>query len=412
MIYKPTLALTKIAEISAGNKINVVQGGQGASKTISILMMLINQSYLEGGLESSILGNELTKLKLTVVRDFKKIMISWNRFEPSRFTRDSHYEFENGSYIEFLGLDRIDIGKGLRRDYLYFNEANRGIKFETYRQAASRCRRKVFIDFNPDAEFWVHDEVLPRKDSGNVILTYKDNEYLPYSEREEVEGYKDRGFFNPNLPIDDLFQESNIKNHFWANKWRVYGLGLTGKIEGLVFPDYEIVDKIPKEAKKVAYGLDFGFTNDPTALVKVVLHEGKLKAKQLLYKKRLTNQDICKEFERLGLSKNDKIIADSAEPKSIAEIRKEGWNIKGCVKGRDSIKWGIQKINEYGIQIERTSSDFLEEARNYKYGETTDGKPTNKPIDNFNHCWDALRYAIESIVRRQNSNWNVTTRVI
>lgn len=391
MIYQPTTSLTKIANLAKEKRICCIQGGQGASKTVSILMILINQCLIEANTEVSILGHELTKLKATAVKDFKKIMASWNIFDSNKFTRDSYYTFDNGSYIEFIGLDRTDIGKGLRRDYLYFNEANRGILFETYRQASSRCREKVFLDYNPDSEFWVHREVLTRDDAGLLILTFNDNEYLPEAEKEEILRYK------------KLADEGST---YWANKWRVYGLGEVGVIEGLVFPDYKIIDEL-SDTNSIAYGLDFGFTNDPTVLVQLNKVHGTLQGQELIYEKGLTNQDISSRLHSIGFSPNDLIIADSAEPKSIEELRRLGWNIRACRKGADSVNWGIQKINEYGIQITRDSHNWLDEAKNYKYEEKKESL-INKPIDRYNHAWDAARYAVEQFKGGVNLQWNET----
>lgn len=378
MIYQPTQAYRKISAASRTAKNIVVQGGQGASKTVSITMLLANQCYNTKPVEISILGHELTKLKQTVVKDFQKILKSWNRWDEARWTRGAYYQFPNDSFIEFIGLDRTDIGKGLRRDFLYFNEGNRGIAFETYHQAASRTRYKNFIDFNPDYDFWAHTEVMTRDDSTSLILTYQDNEYLPEAELKEILGYKTKGFNS----------DGTIKNHYWANKWRVYGLGQVGKIEGLVFPDCKIIDEdfIPE-----VYGLDFGFSHDPTALVGLKQSGGELLGKQLIYDKALTNLDISNRMEALGISKNIPIIADSAEPKSIKELEDRGWYVIGAKKGPDSIDYGIQLINQYGMSITRKSLDWIKESNNYRYV-MKGSETTNKPIDKFNHCWDAARY--------------------
>lgn len=380
MIYKPTEAYNKILAVAGRPDIKTIacEGGQGASKTVSIVMLAINECLHYPNYEASILGHELTKLKSTVVNDFIKIMKSWRRFNMDQWIRGSYYKFKNGSYMQFLGLDKHDIGKGFRRDLLYFNEANRGITFETYHQAASRARHKVFLDWNPDFNFWGHREVVTEDDAELVRLTYADNEYLPAGEKKVIEGYYYKGYN----------ADGTVKNEYWANKWRVYGLGLVGKVEGLVFPNCQTFDY---DFTPEVYGLDFGY-NDPTALIGLGMIRGRLLGKQILYRRGMSNKNISDAMEALGLNKWDEIVADSADPKSIAELQSYGWNIIPAVKGPDSIAFGIQRLNELDINIHYGSHDWVDESNSYKY-HMKDGQKTNKPIDNHNHCWDSARYA-------------------
>lgn len=378
MVFQLSQAFYKIYKASKSKKTIIVQGSQGASKTISILMLMIGFAEENDEAELSVFGHELTKLKKTVFRDFRKIMKSWDKWDRNNWkSQESIYTFSNGSYIEFIGLDRTDIGKGFRRDAVYFNEANRGIEYEAFRQVQSRTRHKVFLDFNPDAEFWAHSEVQKEHDATTLIVTYKDNEYLPKGERDSIE-------------------QMRIKaktSKYWENKYRVYGLGLVGKIEGLVFPDWEKCYQIPFGS--YVYGLDFGFSNDPTALVKITKAD-KLYGEELIYDKSMSNKALSDRLFDLGVFQNDIIVADSADPKSISELNGYGWNVIPSKKGSDSVNYGIQKINQYGIEILATSSNWIKEANNYKYV-SKGSEVINKPLDKWNHCWDAARYACEMI---------------
>jgi phage terminase large subunit len=228
----------------------------------------------------------------------------------------------------------------------------------------------VIIDFNPSEEFhWIYDQVLTRKDVEFYQTTYKDNPFLGAEIKAEIERLKE---------IDE-------------NYWRVYGLGERGQSRSLVYT-FSTCKQIPKEAKLVAYGLDFGFSNDPTALVRTYILDDAMYVDELIYRTGMTNQDIAKEMQNLGLEKQNEIFADSAEPKSIEEIYRMGWNVKPVVKG--AINLGIDIIRRYNLYATEGSYNLIKELRNYKYIEDKNGQMTNKPVDNFNHALDALRYSV------------------
>ena len=196
------------------------------------------------GKEITIIQPELAKAKKTVVRDFEKVMRSLGFWERYRWNKsDSIYTFSNGSYIEFIGLDNASIGKGFRRDVVYFNEVNKGgITLDSYMQFASRAAQ-VIADYNPDRRFWMHDEVITDPDTDFIILTYADNEYLPTKEKKEILKYKEKGFYDTDR--EDLFSPSNIKSKYWSNKWKVYGLGVEGAIDGVVFDNWMELERVP-----------------------------------------------------------------------------------------------------------------------------------------------------------------------
>lgn len=387
---KATTALKKIARLR--KRIRVIQGGQGSGKTYSILIILINHALTNPNKEIFIASAELTKMRITVIKDFVKIMRSFNLFEKDRFPGGTLYRFENGSFIKFIGLDKEDLGKGLRSDVIFLNEANK-TKFEAYRELTSRANN-VYLDFNPNAEFWAHEEVITRHDAEFIILTYKDNEYLSQSEVAEIELYKTKGFINPDLPDYDF--EENIKNKYWANKWRVYGMGIVGLIDGVIFQNYSIVEHLDENAKYIGTGLDFGYTNDPTAIVDCYKLNNTLIFNEVKYQTGLTNYDIAQILKEGDIKRY--VVADSAEPKSIEEIRRFGVNIKGATKGKDSIQFGIDLLQRDNFYVTKKSKNILYELPRYIYQEDLNGNFTNKPIDYNNHAIDAMRYlAMEHI---------------
>ena len=375
-MIQTTTALRKIA--SSTKKITIVQGGQGASKTFSILMLLINHASSKEDREILILSSELTKMRLTVIKDFVKIMQLFGIFDESKFIAGTLYRFPNGSFIKFIGLDKSDVGKGLRSDVAYFNEVNK-IDSETYRQVASRTK-KVYADFNPDAEFFIHTEVLGRKDCDFMKLTFQDNEHLDNSERDEILRYKELGY-----------NESNeIINKYWANKWRVYGLGEVGAIDGAVFENWDTVE-MPQEARLLYYGCDFGYATSKFAVIGVYNYNGKKYLKQFAYKTNLTNQEGAREFKRNGYTKGV-VYCDSAEPKSIRELQVEGIQAVKCDSKQDIKVFAIQSLNQSEFYVDKNSKDLINELRYYVYDEKT-GKPKKT---NEDHLMDAMLYAIGS----------------
>lgn len=373
-MLQQTTALRKISALS--KKIWVVRGGQGSGKTISILILLINHAARNPNKEILVISEELTKMRLTVIKDFKKVMQAAGIFEEHRFLAGTLYRFPNGSFIKFIGLDKEDVGKGLRSDIAYFNEVNR-IEVESYRQVASRTKR-VIMDYNPDREFWVDTEIRQREDCDFIQLTFEDNEMLPKEEREEILNYKKQGYN----------EDGSIKNSYWANIWRVYGLGEIGALEGVVFTNWTEIDKVPADARLVGYGLDFGYSNDPTALIAAYQYNGQRIYDQVIYQKGLLNSDIADLMKANGIVRRDVVYADSAEPKSIDELNRYGFNIKPVQKGADSIRFGIGIMQQNDFQVTSRSTDLIKELNSYCWSD----KKNNTPIDAFNHGIDAARY--------------------
>ena len=378
---KTTTALRKIAGLK--KKIKVIQGGQGASKTYSILMLLINHASSQENREIFIASDELTKMRLTVIKDFKNIMKGFEVFNPNLFLGGTLYNFPNGSFIKFIGLDKEDMGKGLRCDVMFVNEGNK-IKFETYRELTSRAKQ-VIIDYNPNTKFWVHEEIIPRPDADFIILTYKDNEYLSEEEVFEIERYYEKGYN----------KEGEVVNEYWANKHRVYALGQEGFVDGVIFQNWKTGDF--DETIPIMYGMDFGF-KDPFTLLKVgfdkktmtiYLHEE-------IYKSKLSPDDIIALLNVKIPNKDSLIIADSADPTQIRGIKNNGFNIIGL--GKEKIVIGIRHLQNWQFKVTPTSLNLIRELSNYVWLDKTG----EVPIDSENHLLDPLRYT-EKFYRYKNS---------
>ena len=385
-----TTSLLKIAELK--KRIRVIRGGQGAGKTISILILLINHASSQSNKEILILSAELTKMRLTVIKDFVKLMRLIGIYDENRFLAGTLYRFPNGSFIKFIGLDKSDVGKGLRSDVAYFNEVNK-IDFESYRQVASRAGQ-VYADYNPDSEFYIDTDVIKRDDCDFLQLTFKDNELLSENERNEILMYQTNGY-NEN---------GTIKNEYWANLWNVYGLGNIGNLQGVVFNNWAKCDEIPKDAEFIAYGIDWGFTSDPTTLTAVYRYDSNLYLDELIYETGLTNSDIIKKLTELGVQRNQMIVADSAEPKSIEDLRRAGFRIEGAKKGPDSIRNSIDTLQQQKIFITAKSTNFIKEAYNYRWATDSTGKNINVPEDKNNHCFigETLITTINGLIRIDN----------
>ena len=364
-----TTAARKINSLK--KRIKIIQGGTSASKTFSTLFILINKAMFYDNLEISVVAESIPHLRRGAVRDFLKIMKWGNRYTETSFNKSYlKYEFQNGSFIEFFSADDASKLRGARRDILYINECN-NVSFESYNELSIRTKKEIYLDFNPSNEFWVHNELKDEDDADFIILTYKDNEAL------------DEG-------IVQQIEKNRLKaktSTYWENWWRVYGLGEIGQLQGAVFTNYKLIDKIPEDARLIGLGMDFGYTNDPTSIIEVYKHNETRILNELTYQTGLLNSDIAKI-----LPSNVPCYADSAEPKSIADIQRYGITIKGVTKGRDSINYGIDVMQRENYLVTSNSTNLIKELRSYCWDTDKTGKRLNKPIDNFNHAIDAVRY--------------------
>ena len=370
-MFKVTTALKKILQLKG--TVRGIQGGTSAGKTFNVLPILMDYCIKNTMTECSVVAESVPHLRRGAMRDFKKIMKVTGRWIESNWAASTNtYTFSNGSYIEFFSADDDSKLRGARRDVLYMNEAN-NMTFHAYTELVSRTKQFTYLDWNPTNEFWFHQDVQGGKGVDFLVINYLDNEAIPESALDFILSAKDRSKTSP----------------FWANWYKVYGLGQLGSLEGAVFSNWKQIETIPNDAYLVGSGMDFGYTNDPTTLVTCYLWEGKLIVDQKIYSTGLLNSDIYREAakHRTGM-----IYADSAEPKSIAELRRMGLSITATKKGRDSIVNGIALLQEYDILVTKTSTDLVKELRNYRWDRDKEGTALNKPIDDFNHGLDALRY--------------------
>jgi phage terminase large subunit len=359
-------------------KIIVEQGGTRSGKTYNILLWIIF-FYTEQETDKTITvcRKSFPSLRASVMRDFFDILREHDLYQEEHHNKSNHEYYLNGNLVEFISLDQPQKIRGRKRNLLYINEANE-LYYEDWQQLIFRTDGRVILDYNPSDSFhWIYDRVIPREDCDFYQTTYKDNPFLDVSIKNEIERLKD---------TDEDY-------------WRIYGLGERGASRATVF-QFQVAEE-PK-GKIISLGMDFGFTNDPTSLVRVYLDGENLYIQELLYHTNLTNQDIAQKLTELGLTRFDEIWADSAEPKSIEELHRMGWNVKPTAKGADSIMAGIDILKRYKIHITKDSKNLIREMQNYKWQEDKNGNLLNKPIDAFNHAIDATRYATFNRMSRPN----------
>lgn len=362
-------------------------GGARSSKTFSILQLLWQLAMLDSKPTlTSVVSETLPHLKRGAIRDFctltetNEMMPCWNK-------SDHIFTLPNGSRIEFFSADAPGKVLGPARDRLFVNEANH-IPHETFRQLATRTRGLIIYDYNPTADFW-GTEVYPlRENCITIHSTYRDNEFLPASQIAEI--------------------EANKTDENW---WRVYGLGLVGRLEGVIFPDFELVDALPDNGVEL-YGMDFGFTNDPTVLIRVRIDTGRreIYADELLYDKGMLNADIIDAMRREGIHRNTPVYADSAEPKTIEEIKRAGFNCLPSYKATRKAEQ-LQMMRGYKLHVTKSSLNIIRELRGYTWAQDKDGKLLNEPITHNDHAMDALRYAVGGYIYTQNNRGQYNVRI-
>lgn len=346
-------------------------GGTSASKTVSILLWLIDYAQSTQNELISVVSESFPHLKRGAMRDFISIMVAHNYFKDALWNKtDYTYTFETGSKIEFFSADQPSKVRGPRRDVLFINEAN-NIPYETYTQLEIRTKKIIWCDWNPVSSFWWYDEVLPKQDVDFIKLTYKDNEALDPQMIKAIEARKEN-----------------------KNWWKVYGEGELGEAEGRIFTDWQLLDEVPHEARLERYGLDFGYSNDPSAIVAVYRYNGGFILDEITYLKGQSNKELSDTLLNLPRAL---VIADSAEPKSIDEMRGYGLNVLESVKGQGSVLQGIQYVQQQRLSITKRSTNVLKEYRNYLWLTDKNGKIINEPDHTYSHAMDAVRYALTSL---------------
>lgn len=369
-MYEVTTATQKLLKLN--KRLRAVCGGTSASKTISILLILIDYAQSSKGELISVVSESFPHLKRGAIRDFLDIMQEQGYFKDALWNKtDYTYHFESGSKIEFFSADQPGKVRGPRRDVLFVNEAN-NIPYETFTQLLIRTKKVCWIDWNPVTAFWFYDELLDKRDDLDFItLTYKDNEALSKAIVGEIESRK--------------------SNKNW---WKVYGLGELGEVEGKIFTNWNIIDELPHEARLEGYGLDFGYSNDPTSIVAVHSYNGGYIIDQIAHQKGLSNKQIA---DILNNQPRALVVADSSEPKSIDEIMSYGIMITGSQKGQGSVLQGIQYVQDQQISMTKRSVDVIKAYRNYMWKTDKDGRILNEPDHTWSHAMDAIRYRLEAL---------------
>jgi len=363
--------------LDSDKRITVEQGGTRSGKTYNILLWIITSfSPNNKGKVVTICRKSFPSLRASVMRDFFEILRGMGMYREDYHNKSSNEYWLNGNLIEFISLDQPQKIRGRKRDVLYLNEANE-LFFEDWQQLIFRTKGKVILDYNPsDAFHWIYERIIPREDCDFYQTTYKDNPFLEGAIVSEIERLR----------------------HTDEDYWRIYGLGERGSSRATIF-QYTTGEQ---QGSLVAYGLDFGFTNDPTSLVKVTKQGDSLHFKEMIHSTGLTNPDISDKLASLGLTRRDEIWADSAEPKSIEELHRMGWNVKPTAKGKDSIMAGIDILKRHKLVVTSDSPNIIKELQNYKWQEDKNGNLLNRPVDKYNHAIDAIRYATFNRLSRPN----------
>jgi phage terminase large subunit len=375
MPYSSTTAVQRIAALD--RRLKIIQGGSSAGKTIAILLILIDiaQSSPKRRL-ISVVGESVPFLKRGALRDFLNIMKEHNYYKEENWNRtDFIYTFETGTVIEFFSADNPGKVRGPRRDILFINECNH-VPYESYTQLAIRTNESIYLDYNPSSSFYVHEELIPNQDPDFLILTYKDNEALPQMIIDELESRKTNKAF-----------------------WQVYGLGQLGEVEGRIYTGWRVIDEVPHEARLERRGLDFGYSRDPAALVDVYYYNGGYILDEQLYRTGMLNKPLADYISNLP-QPHTLVVADSAEPKSIDEIKLNGIVIQPAEKGPDSITYGIQKLQGMQISMTKRSVNLIKEYRSYMWKFDRDGRQLTVPEPGNDHALDAVRYALTSTLAK------------
>lgn len=384
MIFTETTATVKVKHLN--KRIRLLAGGMRASKTISVLLYLIAKAQTDTNPTlTSVVSESMPHLRRGAMRDFETILTSHKYWNPGSWNASTFtYTFETGSKIEFFSADQPSKIRGPSRDRLFVNEAN-NIAQESWEQLLFRTREFAFADWNPVGDFYMYEDYGLEDDSDAtsrddrvdfLILTYQDNEALE------------------DTIVEDIERKAEL-NSAWA---RVYAHGRRGQMEGKIFKGWQIIDEVPHEARLERYGLDFGYSNDPTAIVAIYYYNGGYILDEIAYQKGLSNKQIS---DIINNQPRALVMADSAEPKSIDEMKLYGVNVLGTEKGRDSINQGVQYVQDQKISITKRSVNGIKEYRNYMWDTDKEGKILNKPIDMWNHFMDATRYGFESLRPRK-----------
>lgn len=382
----PTTCFTKIAQLN--KPIRIISGGSHAGKTYSNLMYLIFYA-LKKEVLVSIVMESIPALKRAAYKDFVDILKKMNLYDEKNHNLTDRKYTLGKSTFEFFGADNPDALRGGRRDILYISECNR-ITFDAFNQLSDRTHLFTLLDYNPVSPFWVDSELIDEPDVDFIRVTYKDNEFLNQKTLDKIHSWY-------------LKRE---RNNYWGNYWRCYGLGLGGSNEGAIYTDWSEIDSLPINAQLIATGLDWGYSNDYTAVVSLYRYDGELIVDEKLFQKGLLNSQIANLIKQTD-AKNGIIYCDSAEPKSIGELKAYGLQVLPVVKGQGSINYGIQLIQEQPFKVTSNSKNVIRELQNYTWLKNKTGEALNVPIDSYNDSLDALRYIFLMKFGKKSTHFNL-----
>jgi phage terminase large subunit len=385
MSFEITTGLRKMLAMTARKK--VVQGATSSGKTYGIIPIIYDKCLATPRTKATIVAETLPAVKEGCVDIFKNFMMDEGRWNDAQWNAtELTYTSLNRSKIQFKSFDSVGKAKAAgKRDILFLNEANH-IPYPIADALIIRSQ-EVWLDFNADAEFWAHTEILQQPNSEFLKLTYLDNEAIPKPTLEDLMYKKSKA---EQEQKDGTFG-------YWYNWWQVYGLGEIGNLQGVVFNNWKQCDEIPQHARLLGYGLDYGYTNDPTALVAVWYADNVYFLNELIYETGLLNRNISDRMATLGVDRYTTIVADSAEQKSNDELQVLGWRVLDAKKGADSINYGVGKMQELDLRVTKNSLNLIKELRHYTWATDRNGNAINKPIDAFNHAIDAVRYYFQTI---------------
>lgn len=372
----------------SNKRITIEQGGTRSGKTYNILMWIAVAYCLRNtGKTITLCRKTYPALRASAMRDFFEILDNLNLYDPNRHNKSNSEYYLNGNLIEFIGTDQPQKIRGRKRHLLFANEANE-LSEEDWKQLVFRTEEKIIIDYNPSMEYhWIYDKVIPREDAEFFQTTYRDNPFLPQSLVDEIE----------------LLKSTD------PDYWRIYGLGERGASRSLIY-SYRSVPDIPYDEEEeenptlLCYGLDFGFSQDATAVVAIWKMDRTIYLDEILYESGLTGHDISKRLKQLSIDRRAYIYCDTGGGGVVAieEMRREGLKVRKAKKGQGSVNDGIDLIKQHEILITERSKNIIKEIRNFKWKEDRQGRVTTTPVDGNDHAMDAMRYGIYSVLRRPN----------
>lgn len=332
----------------------------------------------ERGKTLTICRASLPSIKGSVLRDFIEILLKMDLYDEANHNKTEQTYTLNGNLIEFVSVDQPQKIRGRKRNYLFINEANE-LNYEAWMQLVFRTEEKVVLDYNPSDEYsWIYDQVITRDDCDFFITTYRDNPFLP----------------------DELIKEIERLELADPNYWKVYGLGERGMSQDMIYTHWRLCDSLPNKGEQV-YGCDFGY-NNPTSLVKVEFYEGGIYVDQILYQTKLTTNDLIDEFLINGIRRSFEMYADAAEPKTIEEISRAGYNV---IPADKDVLEGIRKVKSMPLFVTSSSVELIKEFKNYKWKVDKDGKKQDEPVKFMDHAIDALRYAVFTHLTQERATW-------